>query len=224
MKGDSFYLKKIVADLKFVIDHTKGMTQTEMEENDLLIDSVMFRIVQVAENGAKLSEAFRMAHPDILWADIRGMRNCIVHNYGIVSMIVVYDTVINHIPKGEIGAEQLRHPRMSRDEIVFGIERFAALDVTTHEGRQKLIDGFINSVFLYDDRIVLNFNGTREARTLTLEEVKSSGSANKPQPRNPVYPKGTWDFCFIGGNTEQSNTLRVGCGAIAPRALQRAIS
>ena len=39
--------------------------------------------------------------------------------------------------EGEIGAEQLRHPRMSRDEIVFGIERFAALDVTTHEGRQK---------------------------------------------------------------------------------------
>ena len=63
VKGDSFYLEKIVADLKFVIDHTKGMTQTEMEENDLLIDSVMFRIVQVAENGAKLSEAFRMAHP-----------------------------------------------------------------------------------------------------------------------------------------------------------------
>ena len=101
VKGDSFYLDKIVADLKFVIDHTKGMTQTEMEmeENDLLIDSVMFRIVQVAENGAKLSEAFRMAHPDIPWAAIRGMRNRIVHNYGVVSMTVVYDTVINHIPR-----------------------------------------------------------------------------------------------------------------------------
>lgn len=75
------------------------MTQTEMEENDLLIDSVMFRIVQVAENGAKLSETFRAAHPDIPWAAIRGMRNRIVHNYGVVSMTVVYDTVINYIPK-----------------------------------------------------------------------------------------------------------------------------
>ena len=27
------------------------------------------------------------------------MRNLIVHNYGVVSMTVVYDTVINHIPK-----------------------------------------------------------------------------------------------------------------------------
>ena len=87
--------------------------------------------------------------------------------------------------EGEIGAEQLRHPRMSRDEIVFGIERFAALDVTTHEGRQKL-----------DDRIVLNFNGTREARTLTLAEVKSSGSADKPQPNKKFVELHSTNFLF----------------------------
>lgn len=98
VKDDGFYLEKITADLKFVIDHTQGMTPAEMEENDLLIDSVMFRIVQVAENGAKLSEAFRSAHPGIPWAAIRGMRNRIVHNYGVVSMAVVWDTVIHHIP------------------------------------------------------------------------------------------------------------------------------
>ena len=79
VKGDSFYLEKIVADLKFVIDHTKGMTQTEMEENDLLIDSVMFRIVQVAENGAKLSEAFRMAHPGLPSAE------CAIASYTITA-------------------------------------------------------------------------------------------------------------------------------------------
>ena len=99
VKDDRYFLEKITSDLKFVIDHTQGMTQEEMTENDLLIDSVMFRIVQVAENGAKLSNTFRTAHPDIPWAAIRGMRNRIVHNYGVVSMTVVYDTVINHIPK-----------------------------------------------------------------------------------------------------------------------------
>ena len=58
VKDDRYFLEKITSDLKFVIDHTQGMTQEEMTENDLLIDSVMFRIVQVAENGAKLSNAF----------------------------------------------------------------------------------------------------------------------------------------------------------------------
>ena len=86
MKNDWFYLEKIVADLKFIIDHMQGMTQAEKQENDLLIDSVMFRIVQIAENGAKLTDVFREAHPDIPWAAIRGMRNRIVNNYGVVSM------------------------------------------------------------------------------------------------------------------------------------------
>lgn len=98
VKDDRYYLEKIVSDLKFVIDHTRGLTQEEMGENDLLIDSIMFRIVQVAENSAKLSEAFRLSHPEIPWTAIRGMRNRIVHNYGVVSMTIVYDTVINHIP------------------------------------------------------------------------------------------------------------------------------
>ena len=99
VKNDRFYLEKIIADLKFVVDHTKDMTQAEMQENDLLIDSVMFRIIQIAENGAKLTDVFRAAHPDIPWAAIRGMRNRIVHNYGLVSMSIVYDTVVHHIPK-----------------------------------------------------------------------------------------------------------------------------
>lgn len=99
IKDDRFYLEKVVTDLKFILDHTQGMTQAEMEENELLIDSIMFRIVQMAENGAKMSEAFRAENPDIPWAAIRGMRNRIVHNYGVVSMAIVYDTVSNHMPK-----------------------------------------------------------------------------------------------------------------------------
>ena len=71
----------------------------------------------------------------------------------------------------------------------------------SYEGRQKLIDGFVNCVFLYDDRIVFNFNGTREERTLTLEEVKSSGSADKlqPNPQNPNFSfyDGSFGFCLI---------------------------
>ena len=89
--------------------------------------------------------------------------------------------------EGEIGAELLRHPGMPRDEILFGIERFAKLDVSSLEGRRKLIDGFINSVYLYDDKIVINFNGTREARTVSMEEIESSGSADKPHLKRGWY-------------------------------------
>lgn len=99
IKNDRYYLEKIIADLAFVMEHTQGKTQEELEENQLLIDSIMFRIIQIAENNSKLSDEFKTAHKDVPWLAIKGMRNKIVHNYGVVNMNIVYDTVINGIPQ-----------------------------------------------------------------------------------------------------------------------------
>ena len=44
-KDDMYYVEKIIDDLKFVIDHTKGLTMEEIKQNELLVDSIMFRII-----------------------------------------------------------------------------------------------------------------------------------------------------------------------------------
>ena len=46
----------------------------------------------------KLSELFKVNNSNIPWQAIKGMRNKIVHDYGIVNLDIVYDTVINSIP------------------------------------------------------------------------------------------------------------------------------
>ncbi len=98
-KDDRYYIEKILADLKFLIDHTAGKTKEEIEQDELLIDSVMFRIIQISENNGKLTESFKAAHADVPWLAIKGMRNRIVHDYGYVDLTVVYDTVIHGIPE-----------------------------------------------------------------------------------------------------------------------------
>lgn len=98
LKNDLYFLEKIKQDLQFVVDNTSGLSQTEFNENQLLIDSVMFRIIQIAENTSKLSDGFKRKYSDVPWIAIKGMRNKIVHNYGAVNLLIVYDTVINGIP------------------------------------------------------------------------------------------------------------------------------
>ncbi len=98
-KDDRYYLEKIKTDLKFVVDHTAGKTKEEIEADELLIDSVMFRIIQIAENNSKLSEVFKADHKEVPWLAIKGMRNKIVHDYGYVDLSIVYDTVIHGIPE-----------------------------------------------------------------------------------------------------------------------------
>ena len=99
VKNDRYYIEKIKADLKFVIDHTAGKTKEEIESDELLIDSIMFRIIQISENNGKLTERFKAAHADVPWLAVKGMRNRIVHDYGYVDLTVVYDTGIRGIPQ-----------------------------------------------------------------------------------------------------------------------------
>ena len=99
IKNDRYYLDKILEDLAFMIKHTKGITKDEFEENPLLIDSVMFRFVQLAENSDRLSNEFRQEYNKVPWKSIKGMRNRIVHDYGIVDLSIIYDTVVNGVPE-----------------------------------------------------------------------------------------------------------------------------
>ena len=98
-KNNQYYVDKILTDLKFVIEHTQGKTQQEIEADDLLVDSIMFRVIQIAESSMKLDEEFQKKNSHIPWRAIRGMRNMIVHNYGAVDLAVVYATVTNSIPE-----------------------------------------------------------------------------------------------------------------------------
>lgn len=99
IKNDKYYLEKIISDLEFIIEHTKGKTKNEIENNDLLVDSIMFRIIQIAEKNSRLSEEFKKEYNEIPWVAIKGMRNKIFHDYGVVNMVIIYDMVTRWIPE-----------------------------------------------------------------------------------------------------------------------------
>ena len=98
-KGNEYYLKKVITDLEFVVKHTENIGKYELEENEILVDSVMFRLIQISENANKLSDEFKQNHESIPWRAIKGMRNKIVHDYGSVDLGVVYDTVKEDMPE-----------------------------------------------------------------------------------------------------------------------------
>jgi uncharacterized protein with HEPN domain len=98
IKDNQYYLDRIKTDLEFVIAHTRGKTKEEIEADELLIDSIMFGIIQIAENNSRLTDQFKAEHSEVPWIAIKGMRNKIVHDYGYVDLTIVYDTVIHGIP------------------------------------------------------------------------------------------------------------------------------
>lgn len=99
VKNDKYYVDKILTDLEFLINHTQFLTKNDIEENELLLDSIMFRIIQISENSNKLSDSFKANNQTIPWTSLKGMRNRIVHDYGEVDYSIIIDTVLYDIPR-----------------------------------------------------------------------------------------------------------------------------
>ena len=99
VKNDAYYVKKMLKDIRFIIEKTEGITKKELEENEVLCDSVLFRLIQISENSLKLTQSFKDANKKIQWQAIKGMRNKIVHEYGDVELDIVYQTIAEDIPE-----------------------------------------------------------------------------------------------------------------------------
>ena len=48
-KNNEYYIGKILEDLDFISDHMKSVNKTDLESNQLLQDSMMFRLIQISE-------------------------------------------------------------------------------------------------------------------------------------------------------------------------------
>ena len=70
--------------------------------------------------------------------------------------------------------EQIEKPPITREQILFWFDQFRHGDPADIAFQEKVIDCFVNSIYLFDDRIVVNFNYQESGRKVSLEEVLSS--------------------------------------------------
>lgn len=70
--------------------------------------------------------------------------------------------------------EEMQRPLLTREQIKYFICRFRKLDIKKQEHRERLIDSFVNAVYLYDNKLVLVFNYKDGQKTVSLDEVNSS--------------------------------------------------
>ena len=69
--------------------------------------------------------------------------------------------------------EQIKKPTLTKEQIKFWITKWRDVDVEDWEEKQKLVDIFLNSCYIYDNKIVLVLNCKDGERTITLDEVNA---------------------------------------------------
>ena len=86
-----------------------------------------------------------------------------------------------------ITENQIQHPSLTREQIAFFLDQFQQTDVNDEEQRQRLIDSFVNAVYVYEDKIILIFNYKGGTKTVGLNDIDSSDlEASGPPSKVPL--------------------------------------
>ena len=80
--------------------------------------------------------------------------------------------------------ESLKTPALTREQIIFFLEKFKNGDISDQAYRHKLIDTFVNSVYVYDDHLVITYNYSSTKNKTTLEEINAVFNDSDFVPRS----------------------------------------
>ncbi|MBQ9485984.1 MAG: hypothetical protein IJU83_04010, partial [Clostridia bacterium] len=100
-------------------------------------------------------------------------------------------------------AEKLQKPEITKEHIHCFVNRFRGIDVKDIESRKKLIDSFVNSVYVYDDKILITFNYKDGTKEISLEEVSDATSSDL-EKISPPKAKAPLSGAFAFGGVRES--------------------
>ena len=120
--------------------------------------------------------------------------------------------------KASILEEELQRPTLSREQILFWFEQFQQGNANSPVYQRQIIDNFVNSVYVFEDRVVLNFNFKENAKTVPLREVLGSSADGNGPPEQKPEAAGP-GFCFA--RTSQRRPRFESCTAAQPSRVLR---
>lgn len=90
--------------LIYIIDYCKRIeekvsdeTRQSFENNLDIIEIVCFNIFQIGELAKRLNEDFIIKYDGVPWKKIKGMRDKVAHEYGIINIDQVWNAAVNDI-------------------------------------------------------------------------------------------------------------------------------
>lgn len=98
MQRDRQFLLDMLQSAELIMTYTSQCSEDEFMQNMQLQDSVIRRLLVVAEAARRLSEPTRQSLESISWQEINGMRNRLVHEYNDVDLDIVWNVVQTEVP------------------------------------------------------------------------------------------------------------------------------
>src|SRR5580704_9676314 len=98
MRHDELYVADLVDSARAVREYLDGVSREHWDEDRVLRDAVLYRLLLLGEIASALPDALRDRYPDVAWRQIRAFRNLAVHKYFSVDWAVVWQISREEVP------------------------------------------------------------------------------------------------------------------------------
>lgn len=97
MRDDAAYFLDMLMAARKIRIYTSDMSEASFRQSELHQSAVIREIQVIGEAARLVSQESKIAHPEIEWEKIAGMRNRTVHEYFRLNLRIVWQTVQENI-------------------------------------------------------------------------------------------------------------------------------
>ena len=94
----SIRIRDILRACEKILAHTKDMSFETFADDEWTQDAVIRNLTVIGEAARHIPKAVADRYSEVPWADIRDMRNIVVHEYFGVDLKVIWKTISEDIP------------------------------------------------------------------------------------------------------------------------------
>ncbi len=82
----------------------------------------------------------------------------------------------------------IKNPTYTVEQYIMALANYRKVNMNTLDGKRKIINTFINAIFVYDDHLKIVYNGNNKEETISLAALENSSnlfSPGAPKHSNP---------------------------------------
>lgn len=92
------YLEDILKAIDKIQKYTSGLDKDKLAADEKTLDAVLLNLEVVGEAVKNVPDEVRLAHPEVEWKKMAGLRDILVHEYFGINLEIVWDIVQNKLP------------------------------------------------------------------------------------------------------------------------------